>query len=652
MPFVLASISVAFSQRNVNWNGNKLQELEIMEKVGNLISWIEEKHPTDSPNNIKIAIISNEDLDHWIRYFGASRVFLGEKIRSNQTTKASLIIFPVHSNLFSKSFHIAPANGRIETWIRTYGNRRRDHFIFVGRKIFLEQLWKVRKVNQLRKKWGYATDTEEFACRVEGDPWNPGFHKELDKLPADLILVGSNVRGRHFRISGWAHVPPYQYIKSTDDKGNMEFDGSHVRMFHEAAHYFNFTYYSRSADEANSYGKLLDNGSWTGMIGDVVTDEKNYDMTAYIGAFLLWYEMFDFVGTLSPAAVLFLTAEPQIELQWQAFLYPFGIEVWFSIIVLFLTVIGTMVFLLNSNSFQKLSKSIMSSSTLLTYQIAMEQTSRIPKGVKIISGAWLLFTIIIGTAYKSKVMSSLTFPFIDKPPQTYAELANSDYQPILNNIGGLEYEYFQSDDSQLIVQIAKKLKFSPNPIECIGQSVLNPKTVCIGWCPFLKYTTAEWASPDAKTNAVFIATSDPVLAVAVSLAFQKHSSYSEGFQQIIMSFFEAGIYTIWEDDVLRIHKKKGVSNYESSPTKPLNQKLMSIIENLTGGNGNKPLKISNLQIVFVILFIGSWLAIGAFISEHIFINVQKRWFTRTGSDEVKVIAVESLIHAPGTPKFN
>lgn len=526
--------------------------------------------------------------------------------------------------------------------IATFCHRQRDHFIFIGEKQTISSLWKIPKINRLRFRWGYTTDTNEFMSRVEGLPLEPLFSKSSERFSVTRNDFGNNVHGRHIKIAGYAHVPPYHFIRENDANGKPIYDGSHVRLFHEASLIFNFTYELFSDEEAGSYGEILPNGSWTGMIGAVTSE--TYDLVLYLGPSLIWQPLFDFSGSLSGAAVRFMTPRPTSEIRWQAFLHPFRLTLWVALMALFVFVLISILIVMYVAT-TMLPKKVtrfppVIATTMMTFAIAMEQTAHIPRGVRMICGAWLVFSIIIGTAYKSQVMSSLTLPFSEKPPSTYQELAqHKDYKSILNNIGGLEVAYFQSNDSQLISTIAKTMKYEPVPINCIAKAVLNPKTVCAGWFPFLEYTMAEWASPDAKISSSYISV-DPAIQTIVSVAFQKYSPYSQGFAPIINGFWESGIYRVWEGDVLRIHKNKGVSNYRKNPETPLNKRLMTIIEDISGGNEEKPLKLSNLKMMFAILVSGVCIAVSIFLCES---TIHLYRLLRKSKLKVTVITVHSAI---------
>lgn len=612
---------------------------DYVNKVGTLISRILSEHNIFL-STLKISTQSNEELDHWLNTLGQLSPFISVEVKSRPTGKPITVVALILQDTITSQIQ---QTNYIEPWLKSFFNIQNDHFIFIGGKSAVQEVFKVHQINQLRFRWGFALDSEEFFYRIEGEPSKPGILDEVSKIVRGNEIA-SNIRGRHLKVAGWAHVPPYHFIQEVDKNGNTVYDGSNVRLFQQSSHFFNYTFELYSEDEATSYGVLLENGSWTGMVGAVYNG--GYDVCLYLGPALIWHSMFDFAGSLSDAAIRFLTEQPISEIKWQAFLHPFQISLWISLLILFLIVLFIILMLLRWSQFNSSvmpSKSLcLVESTLLTYKIALEQTVNIPSGVKIICGAWLIFSIIMGTAYKSQVMSSLTFPFTERPPSTFRELAqNKKYKSNLNNIGGLEVSYFQSNDSQLIHEIAKTMSYQPIPINCIAKAVLNPKSVCIGWFPFLQYVVAEYASPDTKVMPIYL-TGDPVMPTTVSFAFKKHSPYTQGFTPIINSFWESGIYSFWESDVLHIHKNKGLENYKSDPNTILNIQLKSIIDAIGESNGEKPLQMSNLKFSFGVLVFGACFGVTVFVTELIsyFTSVRD---VNISSIKTQIISVRSIL---------
>ena len=56
--------------------------------------------------------------------------------------------------------------------------------------------------------------------------------------------------------------------------GNERFEGYCIDMIVAVAHRINFTFEIREL-QSKAYGSLLDNGSWTGMIGQILNGVRN-----------------------------------------------------------------------------------------------------------------------------------------------------------------------------------------------------------------------------------------------------------------------------------------------------------------------------------------------------------------------------------------
>ncbi|CAL8109210.1 unnamed protein product [Orchesella dallaii] len=605
--------------------------------INSIIDWIISSQKLNSVS-VKVLTASNSQLDPWLSYLGEHRPIITGNVDTTQIGK------PVIALLFSSgTSHFAP--NLISNWIKQYNNRRRDHFIFTGNKLSLLQLWEEGVINKLHGKWGYTTDTNEFLYSLELNPAFPYFTTRVDEIRVPHTLIGRNIRGRHFRFSTWPLAPPYVFISAVKPNGERVADGAHVRIFSESFSTFNFTYYLHLTHDA-TYGRLLDNGTWTGMIGDLVDDGREFDSCLFAAPTVAWYQLFDFAGALSIAGVRFLTPKPLSEMRWQAFLTPFKPTLWFSLVLIYLKMVVLMFLFEKLSTAPKTNSKTSGSfvtSAMVVFQIAVEQNAKVPPGNKLLAGLWLLLIIISGTAYKSQVFSSLTLPFTDKLPSTYRDLAlHPDYTMFLNNLGGLEADYFEHSESPSIRQIAKNLQYKPNPMDCFSSAVLNPKSVCTGWVPFLKYMFAESASPDPHISPVHIS-SDAVMTTSVSVPFSKYSPFVDGFAPIISAFWESGIYVTWENDVLRIQTKKGFAKYNENPNSSFNKKLRGIIDDFLGRNSRKPLKISNLKMMFAILVAGNILSLLTFLVELTIANIRKTKTTTTILIQTRTVTVRSIM---------
>lgn len=570
--------------------------------------------------------------DEWSSYIGSLRPIITGQVKSAEIATRVIVIF-----LLPENFSIVENASKnfFHQWIHVhkYGHPAGDQFILVGKKQSIEDTWNQRGISKLGNKWGYAVDSNEFVARIEGQPSLPATFQNIDQIFTHPFRIGKNIRGRHLKITGNAYLSPFQFIAGKDEQGNDLYDGTGVRLFEESWRAFNYTYSLYPTQNFSTYGSLLeDNKTWTGIVGNLQDPENDYDAGVALAMQHMWGIFMDYGSRFDEAALVFVTAKPTPELKWQAFLFPFQTTVWFILLICLAITAGSIGFVLYCSKLSTLP------SVRITFQIMVEQTIIIPNEIRFIAGGLLLFQIILGTAYKSKVMSFLTFPFTESLPSTFNELAYDDeYKPTLKVLGSFEVLHFKSRSTPTIARIDDKLLFDSDSTSCIATSVVIPKSVCISWFPLLRYDLAEFASPDPRISAIYIA-SDNALSMPISLPFKKHSSYLEGFNPIIGVFVSAGLCDLWQDDLVKFFKKKGLLNYKKDPTSPMNKKLMSVITNLKNLNKKRPLTLANLVMVFGCHSLVLGVATCVFLCE----KMAKKIKTATRGQEVQLITVQTV----------
>jgi hypothetical protein len=114
---------------------------------------------------------------------------------------------------------------------------------------------------------------------------------------------------------------------------------------------------------------------------------------------------------------------------WEAIFWPFNFVLWMYLL-------GSMIALILCMSLMsKLLRRIGGKKRTWTAAefilgTFLEQSFDLPERVplRIITTVWLAFALVMGTGYRSKLVTALAFPVINKPPETFKELADSGYK--------------------------------------------------------------------------------------------------------------------------------------------------------------------------------------------------------------------------------
>lgn len=604
---------------------NAFHHTKFVQPVKDLSEWIS-TNCNPSVKNIRVIceneceseLLSDDAANLWHSFTVITGKSAKQKDFSQVASIVLIILDKMNINIHG-GMNGFPSNSSLFKWTKEYANQKRDHFVFIGKTEEVEMTWNDPSLNTLKWKWGYILDSRIIFTPIQptDHPLLPTTFRDVVSLNTfykpEMFAMGHNLRGRSFHISGWTKGSPYFLVSTVHPNGDREYDGTMYRIFNETYQKFNFTNIIFPVDD-DTYASHLPNGTWTGIVGNLLYEERHFDISMYLSPQTLWYDFFDFSNTVTSLKVNFVTVQPIAEVQWQAFLHPFNFTVWIFLLVVWIVMTTCMCIFTRSfrlNTYYSFS-SFWFNSFIATYKIALEQNTKILPGGKLLACVWLFAIIITGTTYKTEIISALTFPSSVKLPKTHSELvARSDYHVVINAVGEVEAALFQTSESPAIQALSKRAIYTGSQSECIKSIIEQPKTVCFAWCPMLPFAAAETAITDLQVDP-FVVSYDAVVSADLAVGYKKNSPYYAGFSYIINSVYESGLYNLWHEDIYSKQRKKGFNVYKNSAKSHMLKKLKSITDLLRGNTGvMKPLKTNHLKMTFCLEIIG--LALGLIV---------------------------------------
>jgi hypothetical protein len=536
--------------------------------------------------------------------------------------------------------------------LKAVSNRKRDFFIFISKSASaLETFMASRVIERIQEKVGLLySETDDDPLKdvhlaIEDRQSNSKSNlKYLEpSKPFDFPRrnsIGYNLRGRHLRCSG-ALVGSYIFATDTPNQFGEKLDGTHYRVVSEASNHLNYTFESY-APPGQSYGTLLKNGTWIGMLADILYEDRDYDIGYNLAHVLVWNEYVDYAATLSQIRVTFVTRHPEtLSLKMKAFLLPFQLSVWIAILASFVSIFSALYFFLkfnpNNNKPASIEPKVNSSSSsqqpkgtdtaalynaiMLPYSLLMEQGINIPPGARWLSALWLWCVINMGTGYKSNLVSYLSIPMKDVIPRDMEDLANRpDYTLKLNVIGAVEKLFFEQTELRRAKEISQRLQFEPDTNKCVKDALDNPKKVaCLGWDQPLTLAAASSFTLESQIPPLFLS-GDGLSATYLTLGIRKDSKYLDGIKSVSSAFLESGISQKWQEEVYLIFKRKGLERMKDEKNQNTNAYgiVKKYVDEQGGSTQVKSFKVDNLLISFVVLILGLIIAATVFIIEYAF----------------------------------
>lgn len=330
-----------------------------------------------------------------------------------------------------------------------------------------------------------------------------------------------------------------------------------------------------------------------------------------------WSAYVDYASTFGTIDLIFATAWPVRDLKWTAVFEPLQLSVWawtavsFLVVSIFIYIFKKFHFNLtneaqdqnpnNSTQSPKSSPSLVEA-FMTSYSVVLEQGIDNVNGIKFVLTLWLVFTIIIGTGYKSTLKSRLTFPSPETLPSNYKELAErTDFKIILNAQGVVEKMFFSTTKVPEMVNIRNRMKNEPSTENCVEAAFLKRHHACIGWFPYFKQTVSATLTLFSGLEPL-IYTKQAAHFNSLSMAFQKDSIYVDAMTPITAALYETGVYFTWEQNVNNYFKMIGRDKVLQNVHSQVYEKLVSLSK--AGENVEKPLKSENVWVVFAIIVIG------------------------------------------------
>ncbi|CAG7822415.1 unnamed protein product [Allacma fusca] len=433
---------------------------------------------------------------------------------------------------------------------------------------------------------------------------------------------------RKLRISLSTRVPSRvetRRIASTTSEVKFDFKrGLYKYLLLEVEKRLNFTTVVFPSTGGGSSGNLLENGSWTGLLGDVITGKA--DMGFAVGGNWLRFQYVDTnSGIMEYMFLSFATGKQPAEYTWMAIFLPFSFLVWCICVISF---IGAFTIILTLK--QTTTRSSSDDSKIKTYLKKMDAMEFVvlaffEKSVKIqgnfsvqnFVGFWSLVGLVMSTLYKGKIVGILAFPNYPAAPRNFDELAASDYSWGLQFYGGPAYDLFRLSSNPTLKYLTSKMEIEPNATRCYERA-RNSKFSCITYGAMADYSIKKNFSNKFGKSDVSVASSREFIT-SVTPAVKKRSYLIRIFDWMISKTVDSGLIDRWV-----------LMDYELMRQEKLIASLNgNVFDELQHDQDLSILRLKNLKGSFVILCVGgSWSCI-LFLLE----NIRKSFTIYAGKED-------------------
>ncbi|CAG7831666.1 unnamed protein product [Allacma fusca] len=360
-------------------------------------------------------------------------------------------------------------------------------------------------------------------------------------------------------------------------------------------------------------------GNWDGLVGDLINNE----ITVGIGA-VLTLGRFNYIDVTAPYEFTHLTfvhGPTDVIYTWKSIWSPLDQSLW---VCVGCSVISAFVFLCVINKthsqlkldrkskleFVDSSWSLQRSVEFLLFTLLFQGRENTKTTVlRCFVAAWYLFTIVITTAYLSKLFGFFVNPIKAKAPLNFDELAASDYSIGLTYYGGSTYAFFRDSSRYTYTEIYSRL-LKQTISECHSNAT-KPKFACISYDMVSKMVDSTHLG---RSSLVF--TQASAIFFPISLLVEKRSIFLQQFSRITSSAAESGLAESWKVRTFQDIRIRGINTVPNAKGRTTGKMLNK--QNTDNEQEPIPLNTRHLTGAFFICIRGCILGLVSFSLENMF----------------------------------
>jgi len=303
-------------------------------------------------------------------------------------------------------------------------------------------------------------------------------------------------------------------------------------------------------------GIQLDNGTWIGVVGDVLY--KNADLGQAAGQSYHRNQVISYSTPVVYEWLTFVTSKPQPYYSWRAIFWSFQTPVW--ILILCLIGVSYSTYL----SIIKLENKSWYRGQIMAYMLSamIEQDVTMPglklgrsMSLRVFVSFFSLFAIVVASAYKSKLMSLLAFPVYTSPPTDFTELSLSQFNTGLYYMKGAAYDLLKTSTNPSYKKIFREMELIANDVECIQKAMIE-NFACIMWANIADYAAHRNLSDRFGRINIQIAT-EKTTPMPGGFLMEKMAVFRNNFDRVLYSAAANGLLNKWRvDDVSFIRAER------------------------------------------------------------------------------------------------
>ncbi|CAL8099085.1 unnamed protein product [Orchesella dallaii] len=289
-------------------------------------------------------------------------------------------------------------------------------------------------------------------------------------------------------------------------------------------------------------GGKINKTHWTGTVGDVLGQKADI---GHVTA--LTFSRSIVVDSTFPVSyewLTFTTGQPRSFHSWKTVYWPFTPTVWH--LTTFVSVLMAIMFkivLKFTGQRSKLNKIVEYMLAVITEEGVADPEQYPTYSLRLTIVLWLLFSLLMSTAYRSKLTAFLAFPNLERLPQSFEELSDSKYSIGLQYIKGAAYAMLKSSKNPTYMKIFNKMDLEESDVRCFKRTIASD-FACISWDSIADYVYHKNLT-DKFGQAPVVKAPTSTYFITAGMVMEKRSILKMGFDRFLISVADSGIMSKW-----------------------------------------------------------------------------------------------------------
>ncbi|XP_042867594.1 glutamate receptor ionotropic, delta-2-like [Penaeus japonicus] len=306
-------------------------------------------------------------------------------------------------------------------------------------------------------------------------------------------------------------------------------------------------------------------------------------------------ERHDFILAYDFFYTTFSMANPSLESRWQNLFLPLSLQVW-AAVASSLLVVSVIVRLMHhpkeneaantGTAFQELFK-------ILLGQDFSQRYARTFAG-RLVLAAWLVFALVIGSAYRGNLTASLTLPVNPSRPETLQDIVEVADGIVMPPYGEDWKRSLLASDYELYRRLGELLHIVPSSDKAL-QLANEQNSAAVANRRYLNYIIAGNFTDASGSSKLYVG-KDNFYITPAGFPIPHDAPYKPKFQKYIFAFAEQGLYVKWHKDMIAEARGRSLRKQRAEKEEEEREKKEEEV--------SKALTITHMQGPFLILALG------------------------------------------------